>query len=32
MKDKIGADDKEKLTKAIDETISWLECISSCFY
>ena len=25
MKDKIGADDKEKLTKAIDETISWLD-------
>ena len=25
MKDKIGADDKEKLTRAIDETISWLD-------
>ncbi|CAK7900545.1 heat shock protein Ssa1p [[Candida] anglica] len=25
MKDKIGADDKEKLTKAIDETVAWLD-------
>ncbi|EDK45466.1 Hsp70 ATPase ssa1 [Lodderomyces elongisporus] len=25
LKDKISADDKEKLTKAIDETISWLD-------
>ncbi|CAI5757222.1 unnamed protein product [Candida verbasci] len=25
MKDKMSADDKEKLTKAIDETISWLD-------